>query len=238
MAEGVREESRYVFGMETNGTQIHSKASSFSIPTTLLSRIANQLKKEENKDPRGFRHTDPVLEMFCMNAWIQGGRHFYEILYENFKSAFPSPRSIESKLDKFEVPIREGELNLTKLKKYLIEENLPLIVSIAEDGTGVVGRREYCAKWNSIVGCSLPLQHNGLPDPQSSVVKNVNDIQNMFENYNRASVVIVVMVQPLSIGAPAMRLCSFGSDNKFTAEDVQRRLETIITELKKWKFKY
>ena len=69
-----------------------------------------------------------------------------EILYENFKGAFPSPRLIESKLDKFEVPVSESELNLTGLKEFLIQENLPLIVSIAEDGTGVVGRREYCTK--------------------------------------------------------------------------------------------
>ena len=63
----------------------------------------------------------------------------------------------------------------------------------------------------------------------STIVIKIN-IQKMFQNYNRASVVIVIMVQPLAIGAPAIRLCSFGSDNKFTAEDVKHRLQTIIVK--------
>ena len=40
------------------------------------------------------------------------------------------------------------------------------------------------------------------------------------------------MAQPLAGGAP-LRICSFGSDNKFTADDVRRRKQTIAEELGK-----
>ena len=40
------------------------------------------------------------------------------------------------------------------------------------------------------------------------------------------------MAQPLTRGAP-LRICSFGSDNKFTADDVRRRKQTIAEELGK-----
>lgn len=40
------------------------------------------------------------------------------------------------------------------------------------------------------------------------------------------------MAQPLAGGAP-LRICSFGSDNEFTADDVRRRKQTIEEELGK-----
>lgn len=41
------------------------------------------------------------------------------------------------------------------------------------------------------------------------------------------------MVQPLADKVSPLRLCSFGSDNKFTSDDVKRRLHFIDNELKK-----
>ena len=39
------------------------------------------------------------------------------------------------------------------------------------------------------------------------------------------------MAQPLA-NVPPLRICSFGSNNKFTSDDVRRRVETIRDELK------
>lgn len=54
----------------------------------------------------------------------------------------------------------------------------------------------------------------------------------MFSTYKRATVIIVIMTQPLGDGIPPMRICSFGSDNSFTATDVKNRLDTIVSLLK------
>ncbi len=168
-----------------------------------------------------------------MNSWILGGRQFYEILHANLDGAFPCPRTIETKLAEFDASVKEGVINAKLLKQYLCENGLPLIVSLAEDATAIVARREYSSSSNSVLGFSLPLQLNGLPDSDMAIVKDSQDIINMFEQYPRASTVIVVMAQPLQRNFPPLRICAFGSDNKFTAEDVTRRLNTIENELLK-----
>ena len=121
-----------------------------------------------------------------MNTFIIYGRKFYEVMHENFRRGFPSPRTIEKKIAKFVLLlIREGEIGAEVFKDYLLRNNLPLVCSIAEDATGVVGRREYSSELNSVVGCSLPLKSSGLPDFNMSIVKQVKDIRKMFQLYER-----------------------------------------------------
>jgi hypothetical protein len=50
---------------------------------------------------------------------------------------------------------------------------------------------------------------------------------------SKAAVVITILAQPMGCECPPIRLCAFGSDNKFTAVDVQRRLRLIIADSKK-----
>ena len=133
-----------------------------------------------------------------MNTFIIDGRKFYEVMHENFRRGFPSPRTIEKKIAKFELLLREGKIGAEFFKDYLLRYNLPLVCSIAEDATGVVGRREYSSEWNSVVGCSLPLKSSGLPDFNMSIVKQVKDIRKMFQLYERSSLVMIVMAQPLA----------------------------------------
>jgi hypothetical protein len=87
------------------------------------------------------------------------------------------------------------------------------VISISEDATAIVGRREYCATTNSIFGFSLPLQPNGLPKSSDAEVGTVGDIINMFKNYDRATSAMVVMAQPLFPNPPAFEVCSFGTNN-------------------------
>jgi hypothetical protein len=125
-----------------------------------------------------------------------------------------------------------GVVNAKSFKDFLVSNNLPLKAFISEDATAVVGRREYVIKLNSVIGFSLPLGASGLPDGSMSVVKSAVDIVKMFQNYPRATVCMIVMAQPLADGMPPMRLCSFGSDNRFTSCDVKNRLKTVQDILK------
>lgn len=168
-----------------------------------------------------------------MNSFILSGRRYYEILHANFRGAFPSIRSIASKLQKYDMQLREGEIAAERLKQFLNDHNLPMVVGISEDATAVSGRREYCSKWNSIIGCSLPLLANGLPDSNEAVVKDAHDIIEKFEKFERVQSVLVVMAQPMSTNTPPLRLCSFGTNNKFSSDDTTNRLETIVSELQK-----
>lgn len=107
-----------------------------------------------------------------------------------------------------------------------------MVVSLSEDVTAIVGKREYNSTINSIFGFSLPLKSNGLPNWEDSVRKNSLDAVRMFSTYKRATVIIFIMAEPLGEGIPPMRICSFGSDNSFTATDVKNRLDTIVSLLK------
>ena len=107
-----------------------------------------------------------------------------------------------------------------------------MAVSISEDATAIVSRRQFDPKTNSVTGCSLPLQKRGLPEAKDAVVDNAIDIIKMFENHEKATVIMVVMAQPLADGFPPIRIASFGTDNRFTFQDVKNRISNIIKELK------
>ena len=154
-----------------------------------------------------------VTETHSLSAWILGGRRFYEILHANIPCRFPSPRRIEEKLANLKVDLAEGVLNVVYFENFLILNNLPLLVSIAEDATAVILKPEYHSKTNSIVGLGLPLANNGLPDRSVATANLADDIHQAIKKYDRASVIFVVMAQPLSDGYPAIRICYFGSNN-------------------------
>jgi len=96
-------------------------------------------------------------------------------------------------------------------------------VLISEDATAIIGRREFHLRYNSILGGSLPLTGTGLPDPERCVVNCAVDIVNFYKLYPAASVVFVIMAQPMSDFAAPVRIGSFASDNKMTSSDVKRR---------------
>jgi hypothetical protein len=105
-------------------------------------------------------------------------------------------------------------------------------VILSEDATSVVGKRMYARKSNSVTGFSLPLSTiSGLPDQKDSAANNAHDIVRMFREFKRATVAMVVMVQPLADGISPLRLLSFGSDNRFNSNDVKNRLNFIAQNL-------
>jgi hypothetical protein len=85
-----------------------------------MTRISRQIRKQKNRNPKGYRHKDEVIENYALIAWIIGGRRHYEILYENFKPAFPSPSSLHTKLQKYYTVLHEGQRNLAVLKKSFV----------------------------------------------------------------------------------------------------------------------
>ncbi len=123
-------------------------------------------------------------------------------------------------------------VNIEGLKEYLTLHNLPMMVSLSEDATAAVGKRQYNSTTNSIYGLSPPLQPNDLPNWKDSVINSALDAVLMFSTYKMATVLIVVVAQPMGDGIPPIRICLFGSDNTFKTTDVKHRLKTIVSLLK------
>ena len=74
-----------------------------------------------------------------------------------------------------------------------------LVVSIAEDQTGIIGKQEYVGQYNAIVGGSLSLQSNGFPDYRTSTAETARDVVNYFTSFERAGNVFVsfIIILPL-----------------------------------------
>lgn len=102
--------------------------------------------------------------------------------------------------------------------------NLPLVVSLSEDATRISGRIQYDAKSNEIIGFVLPLDNKiGMPIPHSYPARSAQELFRPFSNDTSvAHFVNVIMAQPLT-DVPAFYLLVYGSDSKYTAEDVISR---------------
>lgn len=71
---------------------------------------------------------------------------------------------------------------------------------------------------------------NSFPLRDQFIITSVSVINN---NNNLSNNAYVYMAQPLVDGAPAYCISIFGSDNRFTADDVNKRWKYIFDESKK-----
>ncbi|CAG9820720.1 unnamed protein product [Phaedon cochleariae] len=142
----------------------------------------------------------------------------------NLKNALPSISTLNRYLQNKRIPIEEGVMNFAGLLKFLEDNGLPKIVWISEDGTRITGKIQYDARTNKIVGFVLPLK-NGMPQTDTYIATSATTIQNYFETGIKATYAYVVMAQPVVSNSPSFCLSMFGTDNKFTAQEVVDRWE-------------
>ncbi len=70
--------------------------------SSLLNKMMAQSIKQQGEHPQKFQHSDPKLQHFSLNIWILGGRKLYEIFNANFPEIFPSPTTMERRLQQFD----------------------------------------------------------------------------------------------------------------------------------------
>lgn len=58
--------------------------------------------------------------------------------------------------------LRKGEFRFKELNNFLTQRNLPKVVWLSEDATGITGRVEYSIYENCNIGFVLPLNDDGL----------------------------------------------------------------------------
>jgi hypothetical protein len=125
-----------------------------------------------------------------------------------------------------------GLLRTSELKEMLLKNNFPLEVIISEDSTKTVETVEYDIVKNKIVGLVMPLNEGtGMPEYDSFLVKNPSQMKELIETKSKASYIHTVLAKPPIEGAPSFILLMFGTDNKFTNQDVLRRLNFIKNNL-------
>lgn len=96
-----------------------------------------------------------------------------------------------------------------------------------------MGKVEFDTNTNQMVGIVLPLnQCTGMPISFTYLARDLNEIQENMKR-DKSMYIYVVMAQPLSRDAPPFPLQLFGSDNKFTSQNVLLRWRHTLEQLKK-----
>lgn len=174
------------------------------------------------------------LKLFCLYLYLIGGRLMYETLYSNFSNSLPSISTLKrTLLDSSR--ILEGEIQMNALREYLDKRKYPLRVFVSEDQTAILKRIKYDSKTNKMIGFVIPIsQENGFPIHGKFQVNSLQDIRNAFAENKLSMNAYVFMAQPLVDRAPAFCLTIFGSDNKFSSEDVTKRWSYLKSEASKY----
>uniref|UniRef100_A0A6P7FI16 Uncharacterized protein LOC114329629 n=1 Tax=Diabrotica virgifera virgifera TaxID=50390 RepID=A0A6P7FI16_DIAVI len=173
---------------------------------------------------------DDEMKRFWLYIFISAGRMSYEILHSNLKNILPSVTTIHRQLEEMN-NILEGEVRIEDLKLYLQKRNYPPIIFISEDQTALIKKVQYDSASNQMVGFVAPLQEQTrFPRINKFPVDSVSDIENAFKNKTLAINAYIFMAQPLVDGSPAFCISIFGSDNRFTSEDVYKRWQYLIKE--------
>ena len=160
--------------------------------------------------------------------FLHAGPLAYEFLQQNVPQALPCVRTIQSTIHSEYKRVDEGCFRFDELKGHIERYKAPAFISISEDATRIVGRVEYDSATNRCVGFVLPLDENGLPKENSCLANSFSVMENMFLNYPIAKYAYVYMAQPLCHNVPPMCLACFGTDNKFSAEDLLPRWRHIL----------
>lgn len=140
---------------------------------------------------------------------------------------------IENYINQNKSTIIEGKLRCEELKTYLDGLELPKLVWLSEDATGIVVNVAFEPNSNQMVGLVLPINQNtGMPASFTFLARNADEIQENMRK-NKATLVYLVLAQPMKKGVPPYILQLFGTDNKFKTPNVHLRWKHTIIELKR-----
>lgn len=199
-----------------------------------LNKMLETANKNVSHPKNGYRYDDEI-KSYASYYRLLSGPLAYKTLQKNLPCALPSLPSVNRHIHKTNCHVVEGIPRFDELNRYLEERNHEKVVALSEDGTRIIGRIQYDKYTNQIIGFVLPLNKtNGLPVPFSFPARNAPEIMQHFSENNSTSVLVnVIMAQPISKNPPpAFCLLVYGTDNKYTADDVCNRWQYIVQKLK------
>lgn len=167
--------------MDDNVISDTSKPSSAS--HRLLSKLKATADQNVSRKKAGYRFPND-LKSLAVYVRINGGKMVYETIQKNLELALPSLDTTNRIIRKMKNPIVEGNLRANELLEYLMDRELPLVVTLSEDATGIEGRVQYDPKTNQVTGFTLPLAANGMPIPLAYPARSGIEIVSHFNNNN------------------------------------------------------
>lgn len=134
---------------------------------------------------------------------------------------------------KYKSRIIEGQIRAKELATYLDRMKVSKQVWLSEDATVITSKVTYDPHTNQLVGLVLPIDEiTGCPKPFTYLALDAEVIkQHLMES--KATLVYVVMAQPIDEKAPPFLLQMFGTNNRFDTTDVLKRWRHTQMELNK-----
>lgn len=197
-----------------------------------LNKLMSAANQNVNRKKGGYRY-DNSVKKYASYLRMIAGPLAYETIQKNLPCSLPSLSSTNRYIQKSNCRITEGVLRSEELLNFLNERKLEKAVTLSEDATRIVGQVQYNVKTNQITGFVLPINNkNGMPVPFSYPARSADEIMEYFDREHSVSPLVnAIMAQPIGNGPPFC-LMIYGSDNKFTSDDVCKRWKFIINELK------
>lgn len=130
--------------------------------------------------------------------------------------------------------IVEGQLRAKELADYLDRLKTTKHVWLSEDATAIIQKVTYDPTTNQMIGLVLPRDKiTGCPKPFTFLATDAAAIkQHLMQE--KSTVLYLIMAQPLDERIPPFVLQLFGSDNRFTKEDVIKRWNFTKNELQRF----
>lgn len=136
-------------------------------------------------------------------------------------------------IDRSKTRIIEGRLRTEELSQYLDKMGTAKSVWLSEDATAIISRVKYDPKTNQMIGLLLPLdKDNGCPIPFSFLATDADTIEKFLKQPMSHSVYLV-MAQALDEKVPPFVLQMFGTTQRFTSTDVNKRWLHTQSELRR-----
>lgn len=201
--------------------------------SSLLNSLLNVHKQTGNTTDGHLTYSE-MLKDIASYLYLNGGKYFYDFLSHNIPLP---PLPVFKNYIYNEENITDGKLRIKELKKFLLEQNLPLKVWLSNNSIEIVDKIRYCKRTNQIVGFVLPSDENGMPTSNVFEATSAKTIKEILKNGVRAKTLNFVIAQALSENAPFFCLLMHGT-NRGTNDDcsyevMSKRLEFIKNELKR-----
>lgn len=223
---------KYFGDLQIEQTQIRVPTEYATRTHYFLNKLNAAANRNAFRDPNGYRYDDDIKQ-FATYFRMLAGPYAYDTIQKNLQCALPAISTTNRYIRHTNCGIIEGILRCEELRVYLQERNLPFEISLSEDATRIEGKVQYDSKTNQLVGFVLPIDpQTGMPIPYSYQARNDSEILQHFAHEEPAHFVNVIMAQPLKKVAPFCLLI-FGTNSKYTAEDVSKRWSYIVDQLVK-----
>lgn len=200
----------------------------------------------------GNRFSMNEIMKLSIYLYIRGGRHLYRFFNINLR--LPVLKTVTRNMLQYHKKLSEGILYFDELSEMLNINNYPREVCIVEDGTKITEIVEYDADDKVLTGLVTPISNlTGMPRVKNFPATTGLQIIDAIRQNPKAAYVQVILAKPniageffletfnslingkkfLLLGSAPFVLGFYGTDNRFTSENVTTRTLYIRQELMK-----